>query len=99
MLGKIEKTGVACQGYAQLSRRLKFTPRDGGHFNDNIYADIFYINGEPILHIVDEATRFQSARLLSSVLSELCRNLYGNTGSMPISVHPTSSHMTHVRAT
>lgn len=69
-LQQIEKSCGPCQEYAQRPRRFKFTLRDDVDFNHTVYADIFYIDGQPILHVVDEATRFQAARWLSRVTSE-----------------------------
>lgn len=60
-LDKIERLCAACQGYAQRPRRFKFTLRDDVEFNHNIYVDIFYIEGKPVLHVVEEGTRFQAA--------------------------------------
>lgn len=60
-----------------------------------MYADIFYIEERPILHIVDEATNFQSARWLSNMTSEtlwkaLCMCWIGAYLSLPnVTVHDT----------
>ena len=46
-------------------RRFKFPLRDDDCcFNHAIIVDIFFIDGRPVLHIVDEATRFQAAKFL-----------------------------------
>jgi hypothetical protein len=33
-------------------------------YNYSIYVDVMYIDGDPILHVIDEATRFQAAKWL-----------------------------------
>lgn len=43
----------------------RFTIRDDLQFNHSIYIDLFFIMKCPILHVIDESTRFQSARLLT----------------------------------
>lgn len=67
MLEMNEKSCVACQEYAQRPRRFKFTLRVDVDFNHNVYIDIFYIDGKPVLHMVNEATRFQAAKWLTNV--------------------------------
>lgn len=59
-----------CQMNQQRPRRFRFTIRDDKEFNSTVYVDIFYIDGHAVLHVVDEATRFQAAQLLSTVTSE-----------------------------
>jgi hypothetical protein len=45
------------------SGRFKFVLKaDTIDFNHTILIDMMYIDGSPILHIVDDATRFQAAR-------------------------------------
>ncbi|POS82415.1 hypothetical protein EPUL_006188 [Erysiphe pulchra] len=39
-------------------------------FNHSIHVDVFYINGKPILHVVDETTRFQAAKWLANMTSQ-----------------------------
>jgi len=62
LLLKIAKYCKACQIYSYKPRRFKFTLCDDVDFNHSIYIDIFYVDGDPILHVVDEATRYQAAR-------------------------------------
>lgn len=70
ILKGIKRTCDPCQSYAQKPRRFKFTLRDDKDFNHTIYADIFYIEVKPVLHIVDEATYFQATRWLENVTSD-----------------------------
>jgi hypothetical protein len=44
------------QKYGQLPGRFKFNLKDDVNFNYSIIINIFYINGKPILHIVDKGT-------------------------------------------
>lgn len=69
-LADIQRTCVPCQTYAQKPRRFKFTLQDDKDFNHTVYADIFYINSKPILHVVDEATYFQSTKWLAYMKAE-----------------------------
>ena len=39
-------------------------------FNARAYIDIMYLDGRPVLHIVDEATRFSAARFLTKVSTD-----------------------------
>ena len=39
-------------------------------FNARAYIDIMYLDGKPVLHIVDEATRFSAARFLTRVSTD-----------------------------
>jgi hypothetical protein len=56
-----------CQKYGRSPGRFKFTLREDLDFNHSIFVDIMYINGNPVLHIIDEATRYQAARWLQNV--------------------------------
>ncbi|KHJ34667.1 hypothetical protein EV44_g3790 [Erysiphe necator] len=63
-----------CQIYGKSPGRLRFHLRDDIEFNAVIIADIFYIteNGkaQPVLHILDEATRFQNGEFLEKETSQ-----------------------------
>ena len=63
-LEAISKECEHCQRNAQAPRRFKFAYHDENEFNHTIYVDVFYINGRPVLHVVDEATKYQAARWL-----------------------------------
>ena len=66
-LDKLTKFCSFCQKNGKSPGRFKFTLRDDVNFNYSIIVDIMYIDNSPILHVVDEATRFQAARWLSNV--------------------------------
>ncbi|RAL64335.1 hypothetical protein DID88_001811 [Monilinia fructigena] len=50
-----------------IKHLTKFTLPEDTEFNYAIYVDVMYIAGEPVLHIVDEATRYQAARFLDNI--------------------------------
>ncbi len=56
-----------CQKYAKSSERFKFTLRDDVNFNYSVIIDVMYVENSSILHVIDEATRFQAARWLQSI--------------------------------
>jgi hypothetical protein len=66
-LKHIQKVCHHCQIYGKSPGRFRFTLRDDISFNHSIIVDIMYINGNPVLHLVDEATRFNAARWLESI--------------------------------
>jgi hypothetical protein len=51
-----------CQQYSQSPGRFKFNLKDDVNFNYSIIVDVFYINGNPVLYIVDEGTRYQASK-------------------------------------
>ena len=51
-----------CQQYGKSPGRFKFNLKDDVNFNYSIIVDVFYISGKPVLHIVDEGTRYQAGR-------------------------------------
>lgn len=69
-LEKIELHFDPCQTYTQKSRRFKLTLRDNKVSNHTICPDIFYIGGNAIFHVFDEATNFQSAKWLKVTTTE-----------------------------
>jgi hypothetical protein len=56
-----------CQTHGKSPGRFKFTLRDDVDFNHTIIVDIMYIDNKPVLHAVDEATRFNAARWLPNI--------------------------------
>ena len=57
-----------CQKYGWSLGRFAFTFKDDFDFNYNVIVDIMYIEGKPILHLVDELIRFQAGQWLKNVL-------------------------------
>lgn len=70
MLEIISRQCKPCQFQSQAPRRFKFTIRTEKNFNESIYIDVFFIDGKPILHVVDESTRYQAARWLPAQNAE-----------------------------
>jgi hypothetical protein len=56
-----------CQKYGQSPGRFKFYLKDDVNFNYSIIVDIFYINRKPVLHVVDEGTRYQAGQWLDNI--------------------------------
>ena len=56
-----------CQKHDKSSNKFSFTIKNDIDFNYNIIVDIFCIQNKPMLHIVDEATRFQAERWLKNI--------------------------------
>jgi hypothetical protein len=67
---KINKFCHHCQIHGKSPGRFRFTLRDDVEFNHSIIVDIMYINGKPVLHIVDEATRFNAACWLENMTAK-----------------------------
>ena len=59
-----------CQKHGRSPGRFTFTLKDDLDFNYNVIIDIMYIGGKPVLHLVDEATRFQAGRWLKNVSAQ-----------------------------
>ena len=57
----------ACQRNDRSLGRFSFIIKNDVDFNFNIIVDILYIIFKPVLHIVDEATRFQTGRWLKNI--------------------------------
>src|SRR4030088_2960785 len=49
--------------------RFKFTLHEDAVFNYEVILDIFYLEGKPVLHVVDAATTFTAARFLPRISS------------------------------
>ena len=47
-----------CQKHGQSPGRFKFNLKDDVDFNHCIIIDVLYITGKPVLHVVDEGTRY-----------------------------------------
>jgi hypothetical protein len=51
-----------CQKHGKSPGRFKFNLRGDVSFNYSMIVDILYISGKPVLHVVDEGTRYQAGR-------------------------------------
>jgi hypothetical protein len=56
-----------CQKHGKSPGRFKFTLQDDVEFNYCVTVDVMYVNNMPLLHIVDQATRFQAGKWLQSI--------------------------------
>ncbi|KHJ30399.1 hypothetical protein EV44_g3633 [Erysiphe necator] len=70
LLEAINNNCAKCRKYTGAPMRFKFTLRDDVDFNHSIFIDVMYIDGSPVLHVVDEATRFQAAKWLKNMSSQ-----------------------------
>ncbi len=68
-LKKFTRFCIFCQKYAKSSERFKFILKDDANcnFNYSIIVDVMYIDNSLILHVVDDATRFQIAKWLQNI--------------------------------
>jgi hypothetical protein len=66
-LEKLSKFCIFCQKHGKSPGRFKFTLRDDVNFNYSVIVDVMYVENSPILHVIDEATRFQAARWLQNI--------------------------------
>jgi hypothetical protein len=69
-LEKLTKHCAYCQKYGKSPGRFRFKLQDDVDFNHSIIIDIIYIDNKPILHIIDEGTRFQAARWLTNMTAK-----------------------------
>lgn len=71
ILEDLTKRRDPCQRIQHAPHRFRVTiGAENVRFNERIMMDIMYIGNAPILHIVDEATRFSAARFLPKVSSD-----------------------------
>ena len=70
LLRRIERFCHLCQKHRRSPGRFRFTIKDDAQFNHVVYVDVMYIDGDPVLHVVDEATRYQAARFLPNMTAQ-----------------------------
>ena len=56
-----------CQKHRKSPGYFKLTLKKDANFNYSILIDIMYIDGSPIVHVVNNTIRFQAARWLNNV--------------------------------
>ena len=70
-LQDILKRCEPCQRFRNAPLRFRVTlGYEDVRFNSRVYLDIMYIEGRPVLHLVDEATRSSAARFLTKVSTD-----------------------------
>lgn len=57
----------SCQMNGRSPGRFRFTIKDDCEFNYMVIVDVMYLDGKPVLHVVDEATAFNAARFLPEI--------------------------------
>ena len=72
----LTKFCISCQKHARPPGRFRFTIKDDMDFNCSIIIDIMYLDTprRPVLHVIDEATRFQAAKFLKNISSSTIWN-------------------------
>ena len=53
--------------YVKLLSRFKFTLKDNYKFNYIVIIDIIYLDGKPVLQVVDSLTSFQATKFLKDI--------------------------------
>jgi hypothetical protein len=54
---------------SKLPGRFKFTLKDNYEFNYFVVIDILYLEGKPVLQVIDLATSFGAARFLKDMFA------------------------------
>jgi hypothetical protein len=67
---QIRKVCEYCQKHGKSPGRFKFSLHEDVDFNHTVIIDIMYIDNKPLLHAVDEATRFHAANWLTNLTTE-----------------------------
>ena len=52
---------------SKVPGRFKFILKDDYEFNAYIITDVIYLNGKPVLYVVDKVTIFQATRFLADI--------------------------------
>jgi hypothetical protein len=75
VIEKLTKFCIFCQKYAKSSERFKFTLKDEVNFNYSVIVDVMYIENSLILHVVDDVTRFRTAKWLQNISAKHIWNM------------------------
>ncbi|KHJ32171.1 hypothetical protein EV44_g3834 [Erysiphe necator] len=67
ILDKITRVCEFCENYSRSPGRFKFVLKEDTYFNQSLVIDVLYIDGDPVLHVVDESTSFQAAKWLPNL--------------------------------
>lgn len=68
-LKEISRLCNICQLESPRPQRFKLTLRDDKKFNHTVFIDVFYLDKKPIMLVVDESTRYQAVRWITSIIS------------------------------
>ena len=55
--------------YKKSPGRFKFTLKDNHEFNYLVTINVIYLNGKPILQVINSTTTFKAARFLKDMLA------------------------------
>ncbi len=66
-LSYLTKYCKQCQQFSKPLNRFCFTLWDNLTFNHSIIINIFYINGKPVLYVIDEETYYQAGKWLENI--------------------------------
>jgi hypothetical protein len=66
-LEEIAKVCHACQKHSPAPHRFKFSIKDECDFNYEVIIDVVHIGGHNALHVIDQATSFQTATFLKNM--------------------------------
>ena len=73
-LGKLEYLVSNCEPCLNIRTAAKrysvIMGAENTRFNANLYIDFRYIEGDPVLHIVDDATHFSADQFIEPLTSE-----------------------------
>ena len=67
IIKKLTKYYYYYQKYSKSLYRFKFKFPDNLDFNHIVFINIFYINGKPVLYIVNKAIGFTTTRFLKDI--------------------------------
>ena len=56
-----------CQMHGKSPGQFKFTLKDDHEFNYSVIINVLYLDGKPVLQVVDSSTAFQAARFLKDM--------------------------------
>jgi hypothetical protein len=70
ILDTLTRFCVYCQKHDKSPGRFRFILHVDIEFNCAILVNIIYIDSKPILHVIDEATRFQAARWFETIYAK-----------------------------
>lgn len=64
---KVHESCATCKKFSPKPRRFKLTlGTEEMRFNNRVYVDTMFIDNQPVIHLVDEATHFSAASFLRS---------------------------------
>jgi len=67
MIKKLTKYYCHCQKHGKSLYRFKFKLPNNLDFNYIVFINIFYINGKPVLYVINKAIGFTAARFLKDI--------------------------------